>query len=121
MLIRHQIFAAMPQKFENHFEPSDFVQELEEHENDLGGLPGWLFKGLVLYVEAEYRFQPNDVLAGSAQKSVQPKELELFLACNTARFAGAELITDLADERITHVVIGKDTSGLRPIRETLSW
>ena len=120
MLRWHQVFAAMPRKFESHFEPSVFVQELEEHESDLGELPGWLFKGLVLYVAVGYQFEPNGVMEGSAQKSAQPEELDLLLACNTARFAGAEVSTDLADERITHVVIGKDKSGLGPIRETLS-
>lgn len=120
LLRRHQIFAAMPRKFETHFEPSFFVQELQERETDLGELRGWLFKGLVLYVEAGYRFRPNGVLEGLAQESPQTEELVLLLACNTARFAGAELITNLSDERITHVVIGKDKSGLTSIRDILS-
>lgn len=119
-LILRQIFAAMPWKFEAQFDPAVFVQELKEHETDLGELSGWLFKGLVLYAEAKHRFQPNGVVKGSAQDDSPPGEVELLQACNTARFAGAEVISDLADERITHVVIGHDTSGQRLIRETLS-
>ena len=120
MLMWSQIFAAMPRKFENHFEPSAFMKELEEHENDLGDLSGWMFKSLVLYVDGRYQLRPNGVTGGSLPESLSPEDLEFILACNTARFAGAQVVTDLADERITHVVVGEDKSGLRPIRETLS-
>lgn len=110
----------MPGKFEAQFEPPVFVQELKEHETDLGELSGWLFKGLVLYVEAEYCSRPNGVVKCSAQDGSPPGQVVLLQACKTARFAGAEVIGDLADERITHVVIGPDTSRQRLIRETLS-
>ena len=120
MLMWPQIFRSMPPNFETHVEPSIFLHELEEHENDLGELPGWLFKGLVLYIEAGYGFKANGVIEGSGQKSAQPEELELLLAGNISRFAGAEVTADLSDERITHVVVGQDRSQLKPIRETLS-
>lgn len=118
--ILKQIFAAMPCKFGVQSEAPVLVQELEDHENDLGELSGWLFKGLVLYAEAKYRSKPNGVVKNLAQNESLPGKVGSFLACNTARFAGAEVISDLADERITHVVIGHDTSGLKPIREILS-
>ena len=120
MLMWSQILAGMPRKFENHFEPSAFMKELEEHGNDLGDLSGWMFKSLVLYIGRGYQIKPNGVTGGSLRESLSPEDLEFTLACNTARFAGAQVVTDLANERITHVIVGEDKSGLKPIRETLS-
>lgn len=57
--------------------------------------PGWLFKGQVL------NFQPQD-----SESDSLPQRLRL--ASNIARFAGALVVGDIEDKRITHIVVDND-------------
>lgn len=70
----------------------------------LSDLPGWLFKGQVLYFA-----KPS-----SSDSRPSPR---LQRASTTARFAGATVVQDLDDKTVTHVVVeydvGTDIPALR--------
>ncbi|KAL4741955.1 DNA ligase 4 [Aspergillus similis] len=98
----------------------DAVQKVTEHiqeKVDSGWtMPcGWLFKGLALY------FPENE--DDSASESFEPEQSQrIHLALNTAKFAGASIITSLKDLSITHVVVDPDITSpeLSKLRKTLS-
>ena len=101
----------MPAKIEHSFSAKDFKKELEEHENDLGAFPGWMFEGLLLYTDRQ--------LASDASLTDKDLEFRTKQACDTARFAGARLTNDLK-EGITHVLVGEDRSSTRVLRQRIS-
>jgi len=110
----------MPGKYEAEFDPSAFVSELERHGTGLGDLPGWMFRDLVLYFDTADHSKPNGATNGAQHNSPDPRDLQFQMACTTARFLGAQIVSDLGDKRITQIVVGRDTSRLRRIREELT-
>lgn len=116
-LIDSKIFESMPSKSDSRSTIVNFRSELQEHDHDLGQLPGWMFEGLLLLVirpdHVEFR---ND----SSQPISKMLDLRIKRACNIARFAGADLTVDVDDSNVTHVVIvGKDTN-TRAVRQKIS-
>lgn len=101
----------MPAKFEHNFSAKDFKNELEEHGNDLGELPGWMFEGLLFYTDRQLT---NDVSLTDKDPDFRMKQ-----ACDTARFAGARLTNDL-QAGVTHVLVGEDRSTIRTLRQETS-
>ncbi|MDI1489443.1 MAG: DNA ligase (ATP) [Ramalina farinacea] len=93
------ILNEMPTKFEHKFNSSEFRRELEDHGHGLEELPGWLFEGLLLYLD--------DRNGG------------MIMIQNIARFAGAKM-SDKLEEGVTHIVIGEDQSRLRELRGKMS-
>lgn len=109
----------MQGKFEHEFDAMQFEAELEGHGNDLGELPGWLFKGLRLYV---YRYGLEQSTGESSTGQLEfetATSLRIIQACNKARFAGAQITDQLTDEGITHVLV-ENNKALRALREALS-
>ena len=101
----------MPTKFEHSFSAEDLKEELEEHGNDLGRLPGWIFAGLLLYTDRQLA---SDTALMDKNLVFRTKQ-----ACDTARFAGAHLTNDLK-EGITHVLVGHDRSTIKALRQRVS-
>lgn len=102
----------MPTKYEHGFNASDFRSELGDHDHELGELPGWLFEDLLIYVDPQ--------LASDAARSTQKHpSFRMNQACNTARFAGARMASDLR-EGVTHVLVGADRSWIKALRQTIS-
>ncbi|KAI9876992.1 MAG: DNA ligase (ATP) [Pleopsidium flavum] len=108
----------MPSETDHHFDPSKFRKELEAHDHGLGQLSGWMFKGLVMYIDKAEPAQ-RDGLNGELYDIFGPSDLRLHMASNTARFAGARLAENLENQNITHVVVGNDRSRVKSIREAL--
>jgi DNA ligase-4 len=75
----------------------DQLSTRDEPNSGFSSPPGWLFKGQVLH------FPLPDSESGSLPQRVR-------LASNIARFAGALVVSDLEDKRITHVVVDSDKS-----------
>ena len=115
-----KIFHEMPLKLDQTFSASEFKAELGLHGNELGELPGWMFEGLLLYASEVDHPQTNSASDVSQQKIITAFGLRMKQACNTARFAGAQMTKDLADKGITHVLIGEDRAEIRALREKLS-
>lgn len=109
----------MQGKFEHEFDAMQFEAELEGHGNELGELPGWLFKGLRLYV---YRYGLEKSNGESSTGQLEfgtAASLRITQACNRARFAGAQITDQLTDEGITHVLV-ENNKPLRALREVVS-
>lgn len=108
----------MPQNFEHAFTATEFRNELEGHNHDLGLLPGWMFEGLLLYmVEPEH-----DILKGSVsseQESLDSLTIRTKQAYSTAKFGGARFTNNVADEGITHILVGTDRTP-KALRERIS-
>lgn len=108
----------MPKKFEHAFTATEFRTELDDHNHDLGLLPGWMFEGLLLYiVESEH-----DIFKGtssSEQETIDSLSFRMKQACNTAKFAGARFANNLADNDITHILVGTDRTP-KALREKIS-
>ena len=105
-------FAAMPNKFDHDLDLLGFRDELEEHNLALGELPGWVFNGVLLYVD-------QHMSNGSTPSHANGMDLRMRQACNTAGFAGAN-ISDKLVEGVTHVLIGDDQSRVRNLRDRVS-
>lgn len=101
----------MPANLEHSFSAKDFKKELEEHGNDLGALPGWMFEGLLVYTDGQ--------LANGASSTDKDLNFRTKQACDIARFAGARLTNDLK-EKVTHVLVGEDRSSTRVLRQRIS-
>ena len=115
-LTKSKIAESMPNKSEPKSTTMNFRSELQEHEHDLGQLPGWMFEGLLLLVvrpdHAEFYNQSSPAISKAL-------ELRINRACIIARFAGADLTVDLNDEDITHVVVEENTN-TRAVRRKIS-
>ena len=110
----------MPNKFEHVFSLGKFRKQLTEHDHDLGELPGWMFENVLLYADSQ-SFNDSD----GATHVVEPNDLKEFdfrmkHAVNTARFAGAAIKTDVANEDITHMLVGSDKIRVKNLREKIS-
>ncbi len=110
----------MASENDHRFDATKFTTELEAHDHNFEQLIGWLFKGLVMYIDKPELAQRDD-LNGELSDILRPSDLRLQMASNTARFAGARLAEDLKNQNITHVVVGDDRSRLKSIREALKW
>ena len=110
----------MPYKFEHTFSPSEFRTELAEHDHDLGNLPGLMFEGLLLYVDHQTSNKSNGATPVIQPKVLGESEFRTKQAVEIARFAGAEITTDLADDDITHVLVGNERNQAKMLREKLS-
>ena len=97
----------------------DVRSELQEHNHDLGQLPGWMFEGLLLLVVQSEEVEPKNHSTSHSQSVSRSLDLRMKRACNIARFAGANVTADRDDEEVTHVVIEKGVN-TRAIRQKLS-
>lgn len=109
------IFDAMPAKSESPFDTRLIRAQLVEHDHDLGSLPGWLFQGLLLYID-----EGDAVLANGHANTTTTVDLEMEQIYNIARFAGARIANQIREDGITHVVVGKDVNRVKKIRQELS-
>lgn len=111
----------MPSNTEDVFDVSDFLNQSEDHDLDLHELPGWMFRGLTIYLDklspADRPSQNGD---GGPVRSFT-SDMELDLAGQVVRLAGGTVQEDLDDSNITHIVVGDDRSKVRRIRQTLSY
>jgi DNA ligase 4 len=92
-----------------------FLNELRDHNHVLSEVKGWLFRGLRIY--SDFGIKSN---GEKPPFEIGAQDLRIKLASNLARFAGAELVEDLEDESITHVVIGAASSRLGILRKEIS-
>ena len=99
----------MRDKFENPFSMDELREQLEEQRHDLSELPGWLFWGMLLYI---------DPIAEDLQVS-QATALRMRLASNTARFAGATITSEANDQKITHIVADDNRERLKQLRKLI--
>ena len=76
----------------------DQLTTQSNEEGTLSNVPGWLFKGHVLY------FAPCSASPSSSSEQ-NSSSGRLHLARNTARFAGATVTEDVEDSRMTHAVV----------------
>ena len=112
-----EIFDSMPNKLGSSFGMDELRTRLDQRHNGLGELPGWMFWGLLLYIDP----LANDVeLLGHQKTSITAVSLRMKLASTTAQFGGARITSDLKDREITHVVVGDDRDRLRELRKEIS-
>ncbi|KAI4093133.1 MAG: hypothetical protein LQ344_003116 [Seirophora lacunosa] len=93
---------------------------LREHDHDMGPLSGWLFDALVIYFDMGQDSSLPDYKCEGARLTPTSMDSEEYRICSIAKFAGARAASHIAEEGITHVVVGKNTSRVRSIRQTLS-
>ena len=116
----------MPNKLEdNAFDGLTFREELEQHNEALGELSGWIFDGLLIYLDqgdesATHGESNNGSRPENLYSSTQANELRNKQDSLTVRFAGAKVTADLTDAGITHVVVAEDGIRLRKLREGLA-
>ena len=102
----------MPDKVEHDFEPSAFRNELEDRGHDLRDLWGCMFEGRLIYVDHSDTDDP-------ARVNQRDTNFRMKQACNTARFAGAQLTKDLK-EGVTHILVGNNQDHGATLRRTVS-
>ena len=109
-----ETFESMPNKFEASFSTEGLKSQLDEHRVDLGEVPGWMFMGMLLYVD------PLAKCSGQQQHTGSGTSLRISLAKTVARFAGARITVELKNRDITHIVVGDDRDRLRELRKEIS-
>ncbi|KAF2758851.1 ATP-dependent DNA ligase [Pseudovirgaria hyperparasitica] len=114
-----ELFRVMPKMEEE--DDDDEVMDVDDAEGDeidMGGLPGCVFRGVVVYFDngsSDTVMEDEDVCSTGKED-----KLSMFLATNIVRFGSGRTCGDLDDCNITHVVIGKDRSRLKDIRSQIS-
>lgn len=111
----------MPDNFEDVFDADNFGVELAERGFDLGEMPGWIFKGLIVYFDRNQE-DPEDRedVGGNSTVAQVAEPTNLGLAANLVTFAGGRITHDLQDTALTHVVLAsKDRRRERALREKL--
>ena len=109
------IFESMGKRSGSRQVAEQFLDELRDHDHDVSDVKGWLFRGLRIYLE--FGIKSN---GGKSSLGSDGQDLCIKLASNLASFAGAELVEDLEDECITHVVIGANSPRLGTVRKEIS-
>ena len=103
----------MPSKTENSFDVKAFLHELKVRGNGVEESPAWMFGHLVLYLDVA-----RSPSCSSSQEITE--EVQFELATYTARFGGARVSKDLADETITHVVVRRERDRVQELRQLLA-
>lgn len=95
-----EIFASMP-KLENASQShQDSFEELAEFDDELVNDPGWMFHGVNAYFATD--------------------DFDCVLSRYTLQFAGGQVLNDISDPNITHIIIGHDRTKLNEFRVTIS-
>lgn len=115
-----RVLDTMPAKNELPLNQHETRKQMKEHDHGFGDLPGWLFEGLVFFLETGHQTLPHVKNQEHGQKKLPALVSEMDEAHRLARFAGARIADRIEDDSITHVVVGKDTSRLASIRQALS-
>ena len=102
----------MPNKIERDLQWHCFRDKLIDRDA-LGNLPGWMMEGLTIYIdkmdkEQRRRVQEKNVVQGLLQRLMQ--------ASNIARFAGAEVVDNFENEKVTHIIVDTSLERGRGIR-----
>lgn len=92
------IFKKMPSKLGGGAKSSAFLEQLNDHGNQLDNMPGWMFTGVKVYCDNA------------------PADITRLLT-----FAGAEIALSIEASAITHIVVGgTDSTRLQELRKTIS-
>ena len=102
----------MPNKLDHNFDPSAFRSELQDRGSNLRDHWGCMFEGRLIYVDHPIADDQMRVNQGDTDFRVKQ-------ACNTARFAGAQLTNELK-EGVTHILVGNDQDHSAILRRTVS-
>lgn len=94
----------------------DQLTTRSDQESTFNTLPGWLFKGQVLYF-APYSASSSSSSSPEAESQTNLSLGRLYLASNTARFAGAVVTDDVEDSRMTHAVVDVSKTNKEDISE----
>ncbi|KAK5149355.1 DNA ligase (ATP), partial [Oleoguttula sp. CCFEE 6159] len=116
----NDILGSMPSKFDTNRDRAEILGELGASNAELDVLPGWMFQGLVLYIDRPETAKANGLTMEQSCGHSATSEPSFDRAVRTVKFASGCVTDDLHDPNITHVVIGADRSRLRKIREVVS-
>lgn len=83
----------------------------------LGHLPGWMMEGLIIYIDKVDKEQRR---SAPEENAVQALLQRLMQASNIARFAGAELVDNLENEKTTHIIVDTGRERGTAIRRQIS-
>ncbi|KAL8944732.1 MAG: hypothetical protein Q9216_000301 [Gyalolechia sp. 2 TL-2023] len=114
------VLDAMPAKDELPLDPDVIKTQIKEHDHEFGNLLGWLFEGLVSFLDSGQESFDSIQRGDQMSQMLGTSEPEMVEAYRLARFAGARVVDRIEDDGITHVIIGRDSSRLASIRQTLS-
>lgn len=119
--LRYQeMLRQMPGKFEHRLVARIFRDELEQHGEGLGELPGWMFEQAVLYVDGYPAAESVGNKSWVEGDAPGAEGLRIKQAVNVACFAGAKLVYDVEDETITHIVVSADRDRMKALRRQTS-
>jgi hypothetical protein len=94
------------------FDSSNLLTQFHDHGVDFGDYPGWMFRRSVIYFD-----RPPQQSNGSWSSS---PNLDLSLLQQTVEFAGGQVVHDVEDTKVTHIIVGEDRSRLKELREIIS-
>lgn len=106
-----EIVGSMPSKLEGDCTGSSFKSKLLEDDEELRNLPGWMFEGLMIYIDSS-----SAKVHGTQTTPEGSDDLRMIQACNLARFAGARLLEEL-QPGVTHVLVGTDRKRHKALRQ----
>jgi hypothetical protein len=109
-------------KSENTSDTAKLKQQLSKHWEDMNDSIGWLFSGLVIYIDP-LSFHKKPLNRGDNRQKEGSNEPDsrdqIDSFSNIIRIAGGRVSNNLTDNTITHVVIGDTRPRARAIREAI--
>ncbi|KAL9599741.1 MAG: hypothetical protein Q9219_003624 [cf. Caloplaca sp. 3 TL-2023] len=115
-----EILDSMSTKIEPPLNSRASRAQIKENFHGTSSLPGWLFEGLVFYIEGRQEPSSNGQEQEEQRNRMKPFELDLERASRLARFAGARIADCIEEDNVTHVVLSENFSRLGSVRQTLS-
>ena len=112
------IFDAMPGCYEQPKSNHLFREQMQQHGQGLSR--GWLFEGLLCYIENAQKPVSGENGSEPFSGSVEHLGLEARQIGNMIRFGGGQTTSHLANEDVTHVVLNKDKKRAMEIREFMA-
>ncbi|KAL9070084.1 MAG: hypothetical protein Q9157_005939 [Trypethelium eluteriae] len=98
------------------FQGRDVLKQMEQHDIEMGDLPGWIFQGLVVYFDTA-SFTNWSTASGSGWSLDVGFELES--SKRIIAFGKGRVADDLHDMSITHIVVDQTDSRSRDVRKKI--
>jgi len=114
-----KVFNDMP-KLEKNVEGASLLSHFHDRDAGLVDLPGWMFRGAAVFLDqANSKSETGPLFHG--EESLAPlRDAELDAAGMVLKFAGGRVVEWLEDHATTHILVGKDRTRLKLLREAVS-
>jgi len=114
-----KVFDDMP-KLENSVEGTSLLNYFHDRDVGLVDLPGWMFRGAAVFLDQHNSESEMRLLVDGKESLASLRDAELDAAGTVVKFEGGRVVEWLEDHATTHILVGKDRTRLKLLREAVS-